>query len=653
MVADKTKRQLNKELAALRQRIAELEKLEKEHRQIEEELRRSREFLDRILNSMYENVVVISPDYTIVDINDCFKRFYGKTRNEIIGCKCYEIIYQVYQPCTGIEHPCPLKEILRTKFAVNTEYIHKDKHGKNLVLDIGAFPMINLDGEVENVVEIQQDITERKRAQEALYESEEKYRSLVKNVKLGIFRSTPGPTGKFLEVNPAMEKITGYTREELLKINVCELFMNPEEREPILEETAMAEGTVTKELNFKKKDGTGIVVSDTKAAVTDNTGKILYFDGILEDITQRKQAEEELRESEERYRALFESTYDIVQSVAPDGHFIFVNTAWLKILGYTEAELPGMKLFDIIHQKYLEYCKEKFVKVMAGESVHNIQATFVAKDGRLIQVEGSVIPRIINGKVMATQGFFRDITERKKMEEQLMVTDRLASVGELAAGIAHELNNPLTGVIGFSELLLEKNIPDEIKEDIAIIHHEAMRAAEVVKKLLTFARKHTPSKQPVNINSIIASVLGLRAYEHKVSNIKVINRFATDLPDIVADSFQLQQVFLNIIINAEYAMEEAHKRGIMTIITEKEGNIVRVIFADDGPGISKDNMGRVFDPFFTTKEVGKGTGLGLSICHGIITEHSGRIYAQSESGKGATFMVELPVKKGDKGGSMK
>jgi signal transduction histidine kinase len=162
---------------------------------------------------------------------------------------------------------------------------------------------------------------------------------------------------------------------------------------------------------------------------------------------------------------------------------------------------------------------------------------------------------------MATQGFFRDVTERKKMEEQLIVTDRLASIGELASGIAHELNNPLTGVIGFSELLLEKNVPIEIREDIAIIHNEAMRAAGVVKNLLTFARKQTPSKQLVNINGIIASVLALRAYEQKVSNIQVVKRLASDMPEVMADSFQLQQVFLNIIINAEYYMREAHRGG--------------------------------------------------------------------------------------------
>jgi len=239
--------------------------------------------------------------------------------------------------------------------------------------------------------------------------------------------------------------------------------------------------------------------------------------------------------------------------------------------------------------------------------------------------------------------FERLETERKRVEEQLLITDRLASVGELASGIAHELNNPLTSVIGFSQLLLGRDIPDDIKEDIKVIYSEARRAAEVMQNLLIFARKHSPVKQLVSINSVIEKVLALRAYEQRVENIQVITHLAPDLPEIMADYFQLQQVFLNIIINAEHFMLEAHKRGTLTINTQRVGSTIKASFTDNGPGIAKDNLGHLFDPFFTTKEVGRGTGLGLSICHGIITEHSGRIYAESESGRGATFVVELPI----------
>jgi signal transduction histidine kinase len=224
-----------------------------------------------------------------------------------------------------------------------------------------------------------------------------------------------------------------------------------------------------------------------------------------------------------------------------------------------------------------------------------------------------------------------------------MVTDRLASIGELASGVAHELNNPLTSVIGFSELLLGKDVPDDVKEDLRTINKEAQRTASIVRNLLTFARKHPEKKQLVDINNMIQKVLELRAYEQKVSNIQVNTQFAPGLPEIMADGFQLQQVFMNIIINAEYFMIEAHGRGILIITTEQVGDIIQASLADDGPGISEENLGHIFDPFFTTKEVGKGTGLGLSICHGIITAHGGRIYAESESGKGATFVVELPI----------
>jgi signal transduction histidine kinase len=190
---------------------------------------------------------------------------------------------------------------------------------------------------------------------------------------------------------------------------------------------------------------------------------------------------------------------------------------------------------------------------------------------------------------------------------------------------------------------MSKDIPDDIKGDLVIINKEAKRTAGIVRNLLTFARHHPAAKKLVDINKIIEAVLQLRAYEQQVHNIEVNTRFAPDLPNVMANGFQLQQVFINIIINAEYFMIEAHGRGTLTITTEHVGDMVRASFADDGPGIAKENLPHLFDPFFTTKGMGKGTGLGLSICHGIVTEHGGRIYAQSEPGKGATFVIELPI----------
>ncbi len=361
-----------------------------------------------------------------------------------------------------------------------------------------------------------------------------------------------------------------------------------------------------------------------------------------------ERAEEEIKQAAKEWETTFDSITDLVSIHDKNFRLRRVNRAFAELFKMKPEEFIGRHCYEIVHgaNKPIPNCPLR----KTIETKEPAKGEFF-EPHLGVHLEESTSP-IFNkkGEVVACVHVARDITERKRMEENLIITDRLASIGELVSGVAHELNNPLTSVIGFLELLLGKNVPNYIKEDIAIIHHEAMRAAEVVSKLLIFARKHTPSKQLVNINSIIATVLALRAYEQKVRNIRVKTQFASDMPEVMADNFQLRQVFLNIIINAEYFMIEAHDRGVLTITTEKVGNIIRASFADDGPGIPKEKIGHLFDPFFTTKEVGKGTGLGLSICHGIVTEHGGRIYAASEPGKGATFVVELPIITTNKGG---
>ena len=361
--------------------------------------------------------------------------------------------------------------------------------------------------------------------------------------------------------------------------------------------------------------------------------------------TKRKLAEEALKKSE--------STLAEAQHMAHIGSWeldLVSNTlTWsdevYRMFGLKPQQFRATyeAFLDNIHPHDREMVNKAYAESVSNKTPYNIVHRLLLKDGTVKYVNERCETFYDDGKPIRSIGTVQDITERKQMEKQLIVTDRLASVGELASGIAHELNNPLTGVIGFSQLLLDKDVSDDVKEDLRIISSEAQRATQVVKGLLAFARKHAPVKQLVNINSIIDKVLELRAYEQKVSNIQANTRFAPDLPEVMADYFQLQQVFLNIIINAEHFMIEAHGKGTLTIATEKVGDIITASFTDDGPGISREDLVHVFDPFFTTKEVGKGTGLGLSICHGITTEHGGRIYTDSELGKGATFIVELPI----------
>jgi two-component system NtrC family sensor kinase len=214
----------------------------------------------------------------------------------------------------------------------------------------------------------------------------------------------------------------------------------------------------------------------------------------------------------------------------------------------------------------------------------------------------------------------------------------------LFRSVAHELNNPITAIKGYAQLLTKKKELDEpLRKDLETIYRESQRAARITQNLLSFARKHEPEKRLVSINEVIEKTLELRAHPMKVNKIELVVELASDLPKTSADFHQMQQVFVNIINNAEQAMLEAHGKGRLVVKTQKVRNLIQITFADDGPGISEENIKRIFDPFFTTKEVGKGTGLGLSICYGLVEAHGGRIYVRSKPQQGATFVVEIPI----------
>jgi PAS domain S-box-containing protein len=496
---------------------------------------------------------------------------------------------------------------------------------------------------------------ERKQAEQALREAEEKYKKLVEATSDMIWESDE--KGVFTFVSPRIKDILGYKVGEVVgKKRTLDLAPEEEKRKWLgrfKEVNANREPFSGFEITYIHKNGSSVVLETSGAPFFDSAGNFKGFAGVNKDITGRKQAEQALREAEEKYKKLVEATSDMIWESDEKGVFTFVSPRIKDILGYKVGEVVGKKrTLDLAPEEEKRKWLGRFKEVNANrEPFSGFEITHLHKNGNLILLETSGIPFFDSaGNFKGFAGINKDITERKRIQEQLVIADRLASVGELASGIAHELNNPLTGVIGFAQIALDKDIPDYVREDVQIVYSEAQRAAQVVKNLLTFARKHPLAKQLMSINSIIEKVLELRAYEQKVNNIQVNTHFAPELPEVMADYFQLQQVFLNIVINAEYFMIEAHNGGNLTITTEMAEDTIRASFADDGPGIAEENLGHLFDPFFTTKEVGSGTGLGLSICHGIVAEHGGRIYAESEPGKGATFIVELPIGAGDRKG---
>ena len=361
--------------------------------------------------------------------------------------------------------------------------------------------------------------------------------------------------------------------------------------------------------------------------------------------------DDEPRRREQRYRQLAKSLPQTVFEMDETGTLTFASRQASEVFGYTEDDFAkGLSAIQMIAASDRDRAKQDIARCLQEQRPVTAEYTALRKNRSKFPVLACVSPILREKERTGLRGIAIDITEYKRteaerghLEQKAQLASRLATVGQLASGMGHEINNPLTTVIGFSQLLMQEDLPEDIKEQLAIINEGGQRIADIVKRLTVFARRQKLQPDYLNINDTIRTTLNLMAHRLETSSIKVTFQLDPGLPSTIADTGQLQQVFLNLIINAETEMRLAHGKGKLSIKTEKADNTIRVSFKDDGPGIAEDNLEKIFDPFFTTREVGEGTGLGLSICHGIITEHNGRIYAQSEPGQGATFIVELPV----------
>jgi PAS domain S-box-containing protein len=477
------------------------------------------------------------------------------------------------------------------------------------------------------------DVTERR-------QTEVLYRTLANNSPMGVYIVQDG---EFVFTNPVFESLLGIEPGAALGRPSLS-FVHPDDKATTrLNAMQMLKEKSSEPFEFRYTTAHG----DTRWAL-ERVSSIAYNGrraslGNFLDATEMKRAEARLERAAEEWRSTFDSITDMISIHDRNNTLLRVNKAFANRYGVSPAELLGKPCQMMSHGTKTPPA-DCPVQRTIRTAKPTVTEVFQASNGAWLQESTS--PMLgQHHEVVGVVSIVKDVSDFKLMQQQLMMTDRLASIGELVSGIAHELNNPLTGVIGFSQLVLEKNVAEDVREDLTIVSNEAQRASRIVKNLLTFARKHAPVKQSSQINNVVEDVLRLREYEQRVNNIEVVTRLDAGLPEIMADYFQVQQVFLNIVVNAEFFMIEAHRRGRLTIVSEvAEGNI-KVSFTDDGPGIPPQNLSRIFNPFFTTKDVGKGTGLGLSICHGIIAEHCGRIYATSESGRGATFVVELPIEK--------
>lgn len=621
---------------------------------LEEEPIRTREEWENIFQAIGHPTLILDPDHKIITANLATIKATGMSTAELVGKKCWEIFHRTNQPPSG----CPCEKMMRSG---HLETVEMEIEALGGIFLVSCTPVLDAAGKLEKVIHIATDITERKRAENARRESEEKYRTLTEQSLMGIVALQDF---RIVFANTAFAEISGYSVEELLSLSPAKVqaMVHPEDQALVWGRfrDRLAGKAVPPHYEYRaiRKDG-------TVCWLEMHTNRIEYggkpaTQGAIIDITEHKRAEEKLRQSEERSRLIAENTRDVIITTDMNLRLTYVSPSIKYLTTRTAEEVMAMSLEELLTPASFEVATKSFVEELEIANrqpsdptrSRTLELEVMRQDGSTVWTEAKTnFLRGAEDQPVGLIAVLRDMTERRKAEKEKIelelkaqVTSRLASVGEMVAGVAHEINNPLTVVTGYAPLLMDrKDIPEDIQRDLALINDGAQRVAGIIRRLLAFSRQTKPEQKLVGINELIEGALALRAYHLITSNITLTTQLAPDLPPTMADPGQIQQVLLNLIVNAETEMKLAHGKGKLSITTARSDNTIKISVKDDGPGIKPEIMNRIFDPFFTTRKVGQGTGLGLSLCYGIVAEHNGRIYAKSKPGKGATFIVELPI----------
>jgi two-component system cell cycle sensor histidine kinase/response regulator CckA len=482
---------------------------------------------------------------------------------------------------------------------------------------------------------------------ENLSEELGQYRLLIDSASDLIHSVTP--EGTFLYTNQAWRDTLGYTEEDIRQLSLMDIVDKKCKGtcNLIFKSLMKGEKIDRNATTFIAKNGDSVIVEGRCSTHFENC-KPLFMTGIFRNVSDQTRNELALLESETKYKDLFENSSDLIQLVKPDGNFLYVNRAWRETFGYSEEEIPTLSIFDLISANCQDHCKSTFQEIISEPKLHHLDTVFTAKDGREVIIEGNAICKFKNGKPVSTQCIFNDVTEKKKMVEELIKAQKLESLGVLAGGIAHDFNNLLTGILGNISMAKMYTDPQDIITGYLDKSEKAsLRAQGLTKQLLTFSRGGAPIKLVTTITELIKDST---SFVLRGSKVKCDYHFAEDLWSVEADAGQLSQVSQNLVINANQAMPNGGIISIQAtnktvaldeIPTLPPGDYIEILFQDQGTGIPPERLSRIFDPYFSSKST--GNGLGLAISYSIIKNHGGLITVRSTLGQGTLFSIFLPA----------
>jgi len=590
-------------------------------------IRRSQKGFRELVDSFDDVVIALSLDGTIQAANRAFADILGADFPDFVFHRAGEFILRP----TAAEAERLLPRLLDRRHWSGIIEVQLKNEPKPRFFDCSA-QVIRKDGHNTGVSIWGREVTQQR-------ERESRFTDLFESLHEGVYFSTPD--GHWLDANQSLVQMLGFsTKAELQAINVEQLYANPADRIQWLADLDRYAVVLDREIRMRRKDGSEITCLDSARAIYDADGRVLRYQGTLIDITQKREMELQLQEQQEFSKRLIECFPDAILVLDKQFRHTFASPRIREITGYEPEDIVGAdsgpadtepaRLYHEILAGKEKVGTSEYLSQHRGGAWQTLRCTASALVGH-------------NREIVGVVASIRDITISKQLEQQLVQAERLAAMGQMIDGFAHELNNPLTAIMGAIDLL-DSSENEKEKKHLKLLKEQSRRAVEVVQNLLFFSRPPTRGQIRLNLNELIQRTLLLHQYSLRLNSITIDFLPEPSLPLFEGDANQLMQVFLNLMINAEQAIRSVRERGSIRVRMGRTDSSLWISFQDDGPGVPEEMLSNIFDPFYSTKRPGGGTGMGLSVAMGIVRSYGGRIDFQPAPGGGAVFTVTLPLK---------